>query len=233
MPAGDVATTAEGTVATAERLGYPVAVKAQVRVEGRGKAGGIRLASDAAEAGAAAEAILGMDISGHLVERVWVERASEIAAERYVSFTLDRSARLHLGCSQPEPGSTSRAWLPRSPRPWPACTSTPSPGPGAAHRLGPGQGRCPGRPLPRPHPAPGPGPGRRATARSSRPTATAFVTPVIAGVELCRLSRVHFGRILASAPTASVAAHLRRCCSAMVAPGWRRACCWPARTCCR
>jgi succinyl-CoA synthetase beta subunit len=97
VPAGDVATTAESTVAAAERLGYPVAVKAQVRVGGRGKAGGIRLAGDAAEAGAAAEAILGMEISGHLVERVWVERASEIAAERYVSFTLDRSARLHLG----------------------------------------------------------------------------------------------------------------------------------------
>ncbi len=97
VPAGAVASTADDVVAAAEQLGYPVAVKAQVRVGGRGKAGGIRLAGDAAEARAGAEAILGMDISGHVVERVWVERASEIAAERYLSFTLDRSARAHLG----------------------------------------------------------------------------------------------------------------------------------------
>ncbi|MDQ3304848.1 MAG: acetate--CoA ligase family protein, partial [Actinomycetota bacterium] len=97
VPAGEVAGTADGAVAVAEKLGFPVAVKAQVRVGGRGKAGGIRLAADAAEARVAADAILGLDISGHTVEQVWVERASEIAAEHYVSFTLDRSARVHLG----------------------------------------------------------------------------------------------------------------------------------------
>ncbi len=97
VPAGAVASTVEEAVAAAQQVGLPVAVKAQVRVGGRGKAGGIRLAGDTAEVRAAAEAILGMDISGHVVERVWVERASDIAAERYVSFTLDRSARAHLG----------------------------------------------------------------------------------------------------------------------------------------
>ncbi len=97
VPAGKVATDADEAVAAAEELGFPAAVKAQVRVGGRGKAGGVRVAADAGEARAAAEAILGMDISGHLVERVWVEAAAEIAAEHYVSFTLDRAARAHLG----------------------------------------------------------------------------------------------------------------------------------------
>ncbi len=97
VPAGEVADDAEAVVAAAERLGFPVVVKAQVRVGGRGKAGGIRLAGDAPEVAAAASAILGMDIGGHTVERLWVERASDIAAEHYVSFTLDRAARTHLG----------------------------------------------------------------------------------------------------------------------------------------
>jgi succinyl-CoA synthetase beta subunit len=97
VPAGAVASTVDDAVAAAEQLGYPVAVKAQVGVGGRGKVGGIRLAGEAAEVRAAGAAILGMDISGHVVGRVWVERASDIAAERYVSFTLDRSARMHLG----------------------------------------------------------------------------------------------------------------------------------------
>ena len=97
VPAGRVASSADDAVSAAEKVGFPVAVKAQVRVGGRGKAGGIRLAGDVGEVREAAEAILGMDISGHVVEQVWVERASEIAAEHYVSFTLDRSARAHLG----------------------------------------------------------------------------------------------------------------------------------------
>ncbi len=96
-PDGEVAADVEVTVAAAEQLGFPVVVKAQVRVGGRGKAGGIRVVADAGEARAAAEAILGMDISGHRVAQVWVERASDIAAEHYVSFTLDRAARAHLG----------------------------------------------------------------------------------------------------------------------------------------
>jgi len=96
VPAGAVATTVDEASAAAARVGFPVAIKAQVRVGGRGKAGGIRMAADAAELRAATQAILGMDIGGHVVNRVWVERASQIAREYYVSFTLDRSARTHL-----------------------------------------------------------------------------------------------------------------------------------------
>jgi len=94
---GGVATTVEAAVAEADRAGYPVVVKAQVQVGGRGKAGGIKLAADASEVRTHATAILGMDIKGHVVHRVWVEHASDIAEEYYASFTLDRGAKLHLG----------------------------------------------------------------------------------------------------------------------------------------
>jgi succinyl-CoA synthetase beta subunit len=94
---GEVADTVEDAVAAAERVGYPVVVKAQVQVGGRGKAGGIKLAADPAEVAEHAGNILGMDIKGHVVHRVWIEHASDIAAEYYASFTLDRAARLHLG----------------------------------------------------------------------------------------------------------------------------------------
>ena len=93
---GDVAETPDEVVRVADRLGYPVVVKAQVQVGGRGKAGGVRLAADAGQAHAYAEAILGMDIKGHTVHRVWVEHASDIAKEYYASFTLDRGAKAHL-----------------------------------------------------------------------------------------------------------------------------------------
>ena len=76
--------------------GYPVVVKAQVQVGGRGKAGGIKLANDADEVRTHAGNILGMDIKGHTVERVWVEHASDIDEEYYASFTLDRAAKQHL-----------------------------------------------------------------------------------------------------------------------------------------
>ncbi len=94
---GGIADTVAEAVAQADRAGYPVVVKAQVKVGGRGKAGGVRLANDAAEAARAAEAILGMDIKGHVVRRLWIEHASDIAREYYASFTLDRPAKLHLG----------------------------------------------------------------------------------------------------------------------------------------
>jgi succinyl-CoA synthetase beta subunit len=93
---GGVAVTSDEAVALGDRLGYPVVVKAQVQVGGRGKAGGIKLAADAAEARAHATAILGMDIKGHVVRVLWVERASDIAKEYYASFTLDRGAKAHL-----------------------------------------------------------------------------------------------------------------------------------------
>ena len=93
---GGVAVTAAEAVQLAERLGYPVVVKAQVQVGGRGKAGGIKLAANAEQARAYAEAILGMDIRGHIVRRLWVEHASDIAKEYYASFTLDRGAKAHL-----------------------------------------------------------------------------------------------------------------------------------------
>ena len=94
---GGVADTVDDAVAVAEKAGYPVVVKAQVQVGGRGKAGGIKLAADAGEVRTHAGAILGMDIKGHVVRRLWVEHASDIAAEYYASFTLDRAAKLHLG----------------------------------------------------------------------------------------------------------------------------------------
>ena len=97
VSAGGVATTVDEAVAQAGQAGYPVVVKAQVQVGGRGKAGGIKLAADADEVRTHAGNILGMDIKGHVVRRVWVEHASDIETELYASFTLDRGAKLHLG----------------------------------------------------------------------------------------------------------------------------------------
>lgn len=93
---GGVADTVDQAVAEADKAGYPVVVKAQVQVGGRGKAGGIKLANDAAEVRTHAGNILGMDIKGHLVKRVWVEHASDIDEEYYASFSLDRAAKKHL-----------------------------------------------------------------------------------------------------------------------------------------
>ena len=97
VPSGEVATTADEVVAAAGRVGYPAVVKAQVQTGGRGKAGGIRVVADPDATRAAADHILGMSIKGHAVRSVLVEPATEIEAEFYASFTLDRSARLHLG----------------------------------------------------------------------------------------------------------------------------------------
>ena len=97
VSAGGVADTVDEAVAQAEAAGYPVVVKAQVQVGGRGKAGGIKLADNADEVRTHAGNILGMDIKGHVVKRLWVEHASDIAKEYYASFTLDRAAKLHLG----------------------------------------------------------------------------------------------------------------------------------------
>jgi succinyl-CoA synthetase beta subunit len=94
---GGVADTVDQAVAEAEKAGYPVVVKAQVQVGGRGKAGGIKLANNADEVRLHAGNILGMDIKGHVVRRLWIEHASDIAEEYYASFTLDRSAKQFLG----------------------------------------------------------------------------------------------------------------------------------------
>src|SRR4051812_30147867 len=99
VPSGEVAATVDEAAAAAERVGYPCAVKAQVLIGGRGKAGGIKIAADADEARAAADAILGMDITGphgegpFKVHQVWIEGGSDIVAEYYASVILDRSEK--------------------------------------------------------------------------------------------------------------------------------------------
>src|SRR5215211_166827 len=96
VPAGSPATTVEEAVAAADEIGYPCVVKAQVQIGGRGKAGGIKVAKDRTEAEAHAEAILGMDIRGLTVHEVWIEAASDIAAEYYASIVFDRAAKRPL-----------------------------------------------------------------------------------------------------------------------------------------
>lgn len=93
---GNIAENVDEAVAAAEEAGYPVVIKAQVQVGGRGKAGGIKLANNADEVREHANNILGMDIKGHTVHRVWVEHASDIKEEYYASFTLDRGAKKYL-----------------------------------------------------------------------------------------------------------------------------------------
>jgi succinyl-CoA synthetase beta subunit len=101
---GQAVETVDAAVAAADKIGYPVVVKAQVQVGGRGKAGGIKLAANADECREHATNILGMDIKGHVVALVWIEQASDIDQEYYASFTLDRSAKLHLGMLSAEGG---------------------------------------------------------------------------------------------------------------------------------
>lgn len=93
---GRIATTPEEARAAAEELGGPVVVKAQVLTGGRGKAGGIKLAEGPADAEEKARAILGMDIRGHVVRKVWIEKASDIAKEYYLSVTFDRGEKKPL-----------------------------------------------------------------------------------------------------------------------------------------
>ncbi|MBU3689466.1 MAG: succinate--CoA ligase subunit beta [Acidimicrobiales bacterium mtb01] len=93
---GGAADTVDEAVEVANAAGFPVVVKAQVQVGGRGKAGGIKLANNVDEVRLHAGNILGMDIKGHVVKRLWVEHASDIAEEYYASYTLDRSAKKHL-----------------------------------------------------------------------------------------------------------------------------------------
>src|SRR5947209_14287554 len=101
---GGVADSVDEAVNQADKAGYPVVVKAQVQVGGRGKAGGIKLADDAEQVREHASNILGMDIKGHVVRRLWIEHASDIDQEYYASFTLDRAAKKHLGMLSAEGG---------------------------------------------------------------------------------------------------------------------------------
>jgi succinyl-CoA synthetase beta subunit len=89
-PDAELAATVEEAVTAAESVGYPCAIKAQVHVGGRGKAGGIKLVDDEHEARAAAEEILGMDLKGYRVDRVLVEAAVDFTNELYVGVTMDR-----------------------------------------------------------------------------------------------------------------------------------------------
>jgi succinyl-CoA synthetase beta subunit len=93
---GRLAATPQEARAAAEELGGPLVVKAQVLTGGRGKAGGVKLADGADDAEAKAEDILGLDINGHVVRKVWIERASDISKEYYLSITFDRGAKKPL-----------------------------------------------------------------------------------------------------------------------------------------
>jgi succinyl-CoA synthetase beta subunit len=101
---GDVIETAADAAAIAERFGGRAVVKAQVKVGGRGKAGGVKLASDPADAVAKAGAILGMDIKGHTVNKVMLAQTADIKEEYYVSFLLDRTNRTFLAMASVEGG---------------------------------------------------------------------------------------------------------------------------------
>jgi succinyl-CoA synthetase beta subunit len=96
VSSGEAVTSVEAAVKAADAVGYPVVLKAQVLIGGRGKAGGVKLASNESEAREHAANILGMDIGGHVVRTLWVEHASDIASEYYASVLLDRSAKQPL-----------------------------------------------------------------------------------------------------------------------------------------
>ena len=96
VSSGEPVTTVEDAVRVAGEVGYPVVVKAQVLIGGRGKAGGVKLAAGEAEVREHAGNILGMDIHGHTVRTLWIEHASDIATEYYASVLLDRSAKRPL-----------------------------------------------------------------------------------------------------------------------------------------
>ena len=96
VPTGLPARSVDEAVTAADEIGFPCVVKAQVKIGGRGKAGGIKLAQNAEEAREHASAILGMDIKGFTVHEVWIEGASQIESEFYCSIIFDRSAKKPL-----------------------------------------------------------------------------------------------------------------------------------------
>src|ERR687884_455846 len=96
VPSGRPATSVDEAVEAADEIGYPCVIKAQVQIGGRGKAGGIKVAKDGHDAREHASNILGMDIRGLTVHELWIEEASDIAAEYYASIVFDRSAKAPL-----------------------------------------------------------------------------------------------------------------------------------------
>jgi succinyl-CoA synthetase beta subunit len=103
-PPGTVVTTVDDAVAAAEKLGLPVMVKSQVKIGGRGKAGGVKFAATIDDVRTHAGNILGLDIKGHVTRQILITPASEIAEEYYVSFLLDRSNRTYLAMATHEGG---------------------------------------------------------------------------------------------------------------------------------
>lgn len=101
---GRVTDTAEGAKAIATEIGRPVMVKAQVKIGGRGKAGGVKYAATPQDAYEHAKNILGLDIKGHIVKKLLVAEASDIAEEYYLSFLLDRANRTYLAMCSVEGG---------------------------------------------------------------------------------------------------------------------------------
>ena len=115
VSAGEAVTTVQDAVRVADEVGYPVVVKAQVLIGGRGKAGGVKLAANAREVREHATNILGMDIRGHTVRTLWIEHASDIASEYYASVLLDRSAKRPLVMFSTEGGVDIEEVAERSP----------------------------------------------------------------------------------------------------------------------
>jgi succinyl-CoA synthetase beta subunit len=104
VTAGETAQTVDAAEAIAIKFGKPVMVKSQVKIGGRGKAGGVKFAADAAAAREKAEAILGLDIKGHVTRTVLITEAADIAEEYYVSYLLDRSNRTYLAMASKDGG---------------------------------------------------------------------------------------------------------------------------------
>jgi succinyl-CoA synthetase beta subunit len=115
VSSGKAVTTVEDALQAAQEVGYPVVIKAQVLIGGRGKAGGVKLAADESEARTHASGILGMDIHGHTVRTLWIEHASDIATEYYASVLLDRSAKKPLVMFSVEGGVDIEEVAERSP----------------------------------------------------------------------------------------------------------------------
>ena len=123
---GRVTDSAEDAKAIAEEIGKPVMVKAQVKVGGRGKAGGVKYAATPEDAFTHAQNILGLDIKGHVVKKLLVAEASDIAEEYYISFLLDRSNRTYLAMCSVEGGMEIEEVAATKPERRPRCLSTPS-----------------------------------------------------------------------------------------------------------